>query len=224
VRVVPPRSRVVIDPAMDKVAVKKDELAHGFYELEIDQPGRISVLQRNVDQDSTKAVDELPKLPFESKNAGRGSFAVSNYDVVTPVVDTAGGPVQILVADGERDPWVKGKDGISGADVKLSGNYGVMYRMKIRWKSTDGRGVALVMANPRFDNKWCSALAAAVVVDGKVVALPATQTNFKVLPEAAVIGVWKAAEGGKEQVIELVYSPPGASCLPTPIVLIPVAR
>src|SRR5690606_32651141 len=48
-RRIAPGERVAVDPKMDAAVVRKDQLVHGFYEFEIDQPARITTLQRNPD-------------------------------------------------------------------------------------------------------------------------------------------------------------------------------
>jgi hypothetical protein len=52
--------------------------------------------------------------------------------------------------------------------------------------------------------------------------LPSDRLITKKAPEAILIQVFSPAANGEEQTIHLTYSPPGASCLPTPLVFIPV--
>src|SRR5690606_22497770 len=129
---------------------------------------------------------------------------------------------------GKKDPWVIGTEGVSGQLSRLAGNYGVMYDIELKWKSSDGKGLALVTWNSRSaDNKWCSGMAASMVVSeglhsAGIVKLPEDKTFTKSAPEAVVIQVFKPDAIGTEQILRLKYSPPGASCLPTPLVFIPV--
>jgi hypothetical protein len=197
----------------------------------IDQPGEVSVLQTSPTTSTAAAFARITNiLPGKSQSgAGRGIFGVSNYRLLTQnTIDTKDGVSQIIVADGKQDTWVLGKESNSGKIATLAGNYGVMYNMEIKWKSTDGRGLALVTWNSRSDNgQWCGAMANTMVVSkGKfkdgIIQLPSNKLVTKKAPEAVLVQVFPPAANGEEQTIKLTYSPPGASCLPTPLIFIPV--
>lgn len=230
VRVVEPGAAIAIDEQLERNVVKYDELTHGFYEFVIDQPGEISIIQTDLKTPGPVALARIKTvIPTGHKNAGRGLFGVSNYKVnVTEVLDTKNGVAEIIVADGKKDPWVLGVEGTSGKESVLAGNYGVMYEVEMKWKSTDGKGLALVTWNSRSaDNKWCNGMAATMVVSkGKfkegIIQLPNDRLVTKAAPEAILIQVFPPAKNGEEQTIKFTYSPPGASCLPTPLVFIPV--
>ena len=221
---------VPVDEALEKHVVKYDELVHGFYEFVIDQPAEIAVVQTAPGKSGSEAYNEIKSvIPFNHKNAGRGLFGVSNYKVFNnDVIDTKNGVSELIVADGKKDPWVIGIEGVSGQLSRLAGNYGVMYDIELIWKSSDGKGLALVTWNSRSaDNKWCSGMAASMVVSegvhkAGIVKLPEDKTFTKSAPEAVVIQVFKPDAIGAEQILRLKYSPPGASCLPTPLIFIPV--
>src|SRR5262249_32245788 len=156
----------------------------GFYEFEIDQPGRVSVLQRDPDEVSSEVVRTFPKLPQvlpgkkNGNGAGRGIFSVCNFAVTNEaVIDTTNGAMQLIVADGKRDGWMRGHDGIENTGSRDAGNYGVMYRIRLTRASSDGRGLALLLCNLNARSQWCGRLAAAVrvsegVFPGGVVRLP----------------------------------------------------
>jgi len=88
--------------------------------------------------------------------------------------------------------------------------------------------LALVTWNSRSaDNQWCGGMAASMVVsEGKfpagIIQLPNDRLITKKAPEAILIQVFKPTGNGEEQTLKLTYSPPGASCLPTPLIFIPV--
>lgn len=226
-----PGQAIPIDERLEKNIVKYNELVHGFYEFVIDQPGEVSILQTAPSTPGPEALSQINLVlpPKSHSGAGRGTFGVSNYQVKNKeVIDTKDGPVQIIVADGENDPWVVGREGTSGREATLAGNYGLMYDMEIKWKSSDGKGLALITWNSRADdNKWCGGMAASMVVSkGKfkegIVQLPANRLVTRKAPEAILVQVFPPAPKGKEQTIQLTYSPPGASCLPTPFILVPL--
>ena len=231
IRTVKPGQVIAIDEKLEKNVVKYDELVHGFYEFTIDQPGEISVLQTDLKTSGPKALARIKTVlpPKGHSGAGRGVFGVSNYRVVTDsVYDTKDGVKEIIVADGVLDPWVEGKEKNTPGVAHLAGNYGVIYNIEMKWKSTNGKGLALVTWNSRSDNnQWCGGMANTMVVsDGKfkegIIQLPSDRLITKKAPEAILIQVFKPAANGEEQTIRMTYSPPGASCLPTPLIFIPV--
>ena len=225
--------RMIIDTAMDSTLVFRDQLVHGFYEFEITQPGRIRVFERDPDRDSLSEVDKLPSLPLElagftANGAGRGSYPTNNFLVTNTggvSIETTNGPMRIILADGRRDKSVTGRDGISGTVVKNHGDYGVMYHIKLDWKSSDGRGIVLLMARTYEGGKWCETLSAAMHVNSaywkeNTVAIPTGRVDFGKDGEMVVIQKYPPPTS-REGVIEFDYSPPGASCLPTPMILLP---
>lgn len=229
-RKVEPGMSMAIDDKMEKYIVKYDELAHGIYEFVTDQPGEINIIQTDLNTSGPKALARIKGvLPTRGTNAGRGIFGVSNYGIATPeVLDTKNGAVQIIVADGVRDPWITGMDHSLNKVSKLEGNYGVLYHIELKWKSSDGKGLALVMWNSRGSKTICNGMAATVAVsEGKfkegIVQLPSDKLITRYGPESMLIQVFPPAINGKEQTIKVIYSPPGASCLPTPLVFIPVS-
>lgn len=230
IRTIEPGKILAIDPAHEKAVVKYDELVHGIYEFVIDQPGEISILQTDPKTATATALQRAQVLPSKTlSGAGRGVFGVSNYDVISSdTIDTKNGIIQMIMADGKNDPWVLGREGTTGRVATLAGNYGVMYNVELKWKSTDGRGLALVTWNSRSDNnQWCGGMANTMVVSkGKfkegIIQLPADKLITRKSPEAILIQVFPPASNGEEQTIRFTYSPPGASCLPTPLIFIPV--
>lgn len=229
-RLVKPGAIIPIDEKLERQLVKYDELVHGFYEFVIDQPAEISILQTSPETPGPKAAARITKVASSRHtNAGRGLFGVSNYLIIAKdTLDTNNGPVNLIVADGKSDPWVIGKDASTGGLAKLAGNYGVMYNIEMKWKSTNGKGLALVTWNARAgDNKWCGGMANTVIISkGKfkegVVQLPANELLTKAAPEAVLVQIFPPGKQGEIQTIHMTYSPPGASCLPTPFVFIPV--
>ncbi|RXK82888.1 copper amine oxidase [Filimonas effusa] len=231
IRTVQPGETIAIDPAQEKAIVKYDELVHGIYEFTIDETAEISVIQTTADKDIIKAAAGITTvLPGKSKSgAGRGVFGVSNYRVsADSVIDTKNGISQIIVADGRHDSWVKGIEGSSGAIATLAGNYGVLYNIDLKWKSSNGQGLALVTWNARSDNnQWCGAMANTMIASngkfkGGIIQLPSDKLVTRKAPEAVLVQLFMPDGAGEEQTIHLTYSPPGASCLPTPLVFIPV--
>lgn len=235
IRTVAANARAIIDPRLDAASVTTDQLAHGFYEFEIDQPARISVFQRDPGQSSLELIDTLPKLSrdvpgHDANGAGRGLFTKSDFNVSGRdgfVINTTNGPTRLVLADGRSDRYILGHDSIAQLDsVRDSGNYGVIYRIRLKWRSDDGRGLALLMTRPVRSGQFCRTQAGAVRVNpgvwpGGTVAVPADQVSYGDPGEMVIIQKFPAPPNGSIGEIEITYSPPGASCIPTPIVLAP---
>lgn len=233
VQTIEPGAAVVFDPHLDALRPAYDELVHGWYEFETDQPARLTVLQTFPETPSVEAARRITSiLPprNEGGGAGRGRFPVSTYEVTTTApLDTAAGPVQLVVADGKEDPWITGWDASRNAQAINKGNYGVVYDIRVKRRSSDGRALALVMYNFRTGDKWCDHMAAAVQVSsGKfpagVVPVPGEQLHVTGLDRGVVVQVFEPLPAGQEDEIRIVYTPPGASCLPTPLVFLPVDK
>jgi hypothetical protein len=237
-RTLPPPRKIPVggseplDPAMEAVPVEYDELVHGFYEFEIDQPARLTTLQTTLDTSGPAASARLDR-PLESRKtsgAGRGFFPFSDYAVTAApgyILDSANGPAQLIVADGVDDRWITGHDGNTTVPSQNKGNYGVLYNIRIPRRSSDGRGLALITWNPRSENKWCWATAAAMIVSkgrfpAGLVQIPSDRLIMRGKPEASVIQIFPPVPKGQTDTIELVFSPPGASCLPVPLVFYPI--
>lgn len=218
-----------IDDGMEEAIAEYDDLVHGFYEFEISEPARISVVQTDPKKPSTEAARAIKDvLPVKSvSGAGRGKFPQVNFSVKAKI-DEAKGAQQIIIADGVTDAWITGTESTTpGVTATLKGNYGAMYDIELERKG-DGKSLALLMYNQRFGSKWCDAMAASVLIgeaddeDREVVRVPTDKLNNRSLPEAVVVHVFPPLEKGKREKIHLTYSPPGASCLPTPLVFVPV--
>ncbi len=231
-RTLAPGEAAPIDDALEAARVSYDELVHIFCEIEIDQPARISILQTDPATPGPVAAKKMKDvLPPRSKmGAGRGLFTVSDYTITSSDpkyrIDTANGPVQLIVADGKVDPWITGSDSATTLPVKNDGNYGVMYSIRLERAASDGRALALLTWNPRSRDQWCGGMANAMIVDeGKfpagVVEIP-SPSGFLHGDDVALLQIYPPPPAGETRTIHLMYSPPGASCLPTPLVFVPV--
>jgi hypothetical protein len=155
-------------------------------------------------------------------------FGISNYLVVAQDTFRTSNPASsLIVADGRADPWICGIDGSTGRIMSLAGNYGVIYNIEVKWESRDGKGLALVTWNALSGGKWCGGMANVIKVSkGKftdgLIQLPSDKLITKGYPEALLIQVFLPDPNNKIQTIRMTYTPPGASCLPIPLVFIPV--
>lgn len=230
IRTIKPGEVVPIDEQLENQIVTYDQLVHGIYEFVIDQPAEISVLQTSPDKSGPQAYSQIDTLiPPSGVNAGRGIFPVSNYTVLSAdTIDTRNGVAQMIIADGEDDPWITGTVGLNKDLARNAGNYGVLYHTNIKWKSTDGKGLALITWNSRSaDNQWCGGMGMTMELydennNKTVVQYPSDQLVTRASPEAIVLEIYKPDPTKDVQEIKFTYSPPGASCLPTPLVLVPI--
>jgi hypothetical protein len=230
-RVIAARTAEPLDEAVERSTVKFDELIHAWYEFEIDRPAQVTIVQTDPDTPSPVAAARIRELlpPRSRSGAGRGYYPYSEYEITnTPgqTLDTAQGARQILVADGTLDRWLAGFDSSSMQPVMLKGNYGVLYRMTLRRASSDGRALALLTWNART-RSGCKAMSGCTQVSaGKfpagAVLVPSDAPVVRGADKAVLLQVFPPLPRGESEVIEIVYTPPGASCLPTPLLLLPL--
>src|SRR5665213_1608100 len=233
-----PHACAALDPRLDETIGADPQLIHAFFEFQVSQPARIAVLQRNTNQSSTNIFDTLPILPRQLpgrklSGAGRGVFPTADLAVVNQpgtVLDTAEGVQRLVLADGRRDPWVKGTDGLAGnMEVTNKGSYGVVYRIRLAYTSSDGRGWALLVgAGGRRRGGETRPMAALKVSDGVWnggwIGLAGPRPQVKERGAAALVQEFAPPAGGGTNFVEIIYSPPGGSSLPTPIFFAPFKR
>ncbi len=238
-RVIAPGSLVVIADSGE--VDRRDLLLHALVEFSIDGPlvletaqvdGAVDVADVARVQEAMAGLELLPQiLPGQrASGAGRGQFKDNTFDVAPrdeAIYDTAMGVRQIVVADGQDDPWLSGIDSITGEPTINKGNYGAVYRIRVPYTSSNGKRLAVLMVTARTDNQWCRAATAVVRVNdglhaGGVIELPRDAVRFYQIPEAVVVQTYDATKPDEKGTIEIDYTPPGACCLPTPILLVPI--
>jgi hypothetical protein len=219
--------RANLDEAMSKPVSKEEMLVHGYYELHLSQPARISVAQLDAD-DSIDVIDRLERLPrvlpgWHNSGAGRGLFRESVFEVTTKEgasYDARTGVAVMTVADGKSDRWMAGTDGIDpSTPIVNKGNYGAVYRFDIAIAPSD-KPIAVLMVNPYGASQWCKVAAAAVRTSEGVLDVPSGKVRFNALPDAVLLQTIAPSTSPRRWT--MTYTPPGASCLPTPILLVPM--
>jgi hypothetical protein len=230
-----PHAKAVLDRRLDETKAADPQLVHALYEFQINQPARIAVFQKDAGQVSADIFDALPDLPRQLpgrkvSGAGRGIFPTADLDVVNKkgtVLDSANGVQRLVLADGRLDPWVKGVDGLAGnMEVTNKGSYGVIYHIRLACTSSDGRSWALLVA--AGGRRWggeTRPMPALKLSDGVWaggwVGLSGQRASIKERGAAAVVQEFSAPPGGGTNFVEIIYSPPGGSSLPTPIFFVP---
>jgi hypothetical protein len=220
---VPANGKAVLDPALEKVTVSGDQLTHGIYEFSVDQAATISVIAHDSGQSSVDVIDSLPVLARNENGSGRGLFPTTNFTVAAKAFSTANGAQQLIMADGKTDPWISGHDTLAGLDsVQDVGNYGAMYRVSLPYSTPDGRGFALALSNPTGASDVCRYMATAVTVNGTAVMAPSSGSEMlSAPPQAIILAKIPALAQGASGTLDILFSPPGAACLPAPVMLIP---
>lgn len=231
VRRIPAKGAAPLDTALDFQSADDGELVHAFYEFEINQPARVTVFQRGFEDSSLTVLTNLSKLAltFTNNGAGRGQFNTCDFLVTNApgfLLDTANGSSQLILADGRRDAWLRGRDALTGQTTTNAGNFGTLYRIRLTRASSDGRSLAVMMCQPTPLAENCGGLTAVVKVSkglmpGGVVTLPHDRVTFGGTNQAVILQRFGPMPKGETETIQIVYSPPGACCLPTPILFVP---
>ena len=92
----------------------------------------------------------------------------------------------------------------------------------MKWRSADGKGLALVIWNPRCGAMSATMIASKGKFDSGIIQLPSNKLITKGAPEGILVQLFLPNKNEEEQTINITYSPPAASCLPTPLVFIPI--
>ncbi len=152
--------------------------------------------------------ENLTILPRDDKHI-RGTFSLANRSVSVQLKGDE--PARLIIADGKEDKFLYGKDNNTSTMGRYSllskdtGNYGVVYRVRIGTQQRVG-----VVFSPRG-----GVFAGAGSWDGEAFNLP-NKGILKPQTEYAMIGV---VEPGKEKVLEFI--PPAGSFLPINLIFIP---
>ncbi|MDD4278165.1 hypothetical protein GX645_07360 [Candidatus Sumerlaeota bacterium] len=235
-RTIPVDAMEPLDANMEKTLVEYDALSHAFHEIEISQPARLYVVQCDPETNSVDAAKRAAVIESPKANAGRGLFRLTEYEIENApgyVIDSARGPVQLMVAEGEIDPWTIGMDTTKGTFRKpnysrLAGNYGVLYKCKLKRQSSDGRGLAMLTWNIFKQSMWCGSSVLVVPQNSKGkfptgnIPVPSDKLGIQISPEASILQILPPVPKGKTEEIDFIFTPPGACCLPMPILFVPV--
>lgn len=234
-RMIPIGATVPLDNRLDTATAGRGQLVHAIYEFEINQPAQVTVFQRDPRQKSVAVFRQLPRLPAilpgreKGSGAGRGLFPRCDFIVSNgsgEALDTANGAAQLIVADGQRDPWMRGRDGLEDRESVNVGNYGALYRIRLHTANSDGRGWALFLSQLPGQGEACGKTCAVMKVGtgrtpGRVLMLPRDRVTFGGDGQVVLVQRFPPVPKGETGVVEITYSPPGACCLPTPLIFVP---
>jgi len=205
-------------------------LTHGFYEIYTRQSTQITICGLPYTANTLKTYSSLTIIPATAKNAGRGLFPCSDREItLNSVVDTKNGIKRIPLADwGANDPWIKGFDSTSSRIVANIGNYGVMYTVNLPLQSTDNRDMAILVMCPVANKGGCpyGGVIGTDTVHNQSPAgyfyTPSDLKSFTDTTTASLIGIYSLSK--IPVTISFEFSPPGGSCLPASLLLVPIKK
>lgn len=210
-----------LDGDLDRrvVPVNRTEfLVHSLHDFRVvTGTVRVSTVAVEENADTLASFPSLTLLARD-KNHDRGTYDGLAIDVRVAQYSTADGVTHIRLADGKNDAWLPGGDSTLSRAEPYRGAYGVLYRVRLKLKSPDGRKVALVL-NPRGGGLG-GAVAVAVPKHGKSAGYtPALgRGTVKEKGEAVILGKWNPRETPE---VTILWTPPGAASLPVEWLLIP---
>lgn len=141
--VLQPGEKRVIWGDISKRAMKPQEIITFTGDLSSNAPIRYTSLLVSADRDP---IADLQKLPYLDPNESivRGTFADSTR--VFEYNETLGTrSVKLSLTDNREDPFQLGADGIKGTTAMNSGNYGLLYKLKLNRVAPN----TLILFNPR---------------------------------------------------------------------------
>lgn len=172
-----------------------------FYDVETD--GKVEftfVADNQISQNSLT----LPKLAFDGHV--RGSFPVSE---VQWTIDASSFtvPSRLVIGDNVTDPFQPGYDTIRKQEVKNDGNYGVVYKIH----ADKPRKMAIML------------LAKGGVFKGPI----KINGEIRLVPESGVLTAFDgmqivARTTGKEEALDIEFSPPAGSAFPIDLIFYPL--
>ncbi len=180
---VPAGMRVLLDPALDALHANAQELVHAIYDVSLDAPLKVSFVSVASGEDAASMTASLSLLPADT-NHTRGTFAGAERWLVAAAALDATTLRRFRLGDAPLDAPLSGTDATSGAAATLGGNYGVLYRMRVRLSAP-----AAVAAFARGGD-WGGGAVVPAGTDGTAspVALPTATSALPAGDEAVLLG------------------------------------
>ena len=218
-RTLSPGETVRLDTSFDANSFAKNYLKHGIWDYSMTQPHQVTVCALDHNDNPLNDCPGLSVLPRDTHDRGTFEYTEKVYDTAsTYQIDTANGIVQYPIAwDSANDTDVQGVDETDGTPMELDGNFGILYRMHLNTKSTDGRKLGLLL-NPR-GGTWGGAIwtVAGEEPGGKFLLPPSTGS----LGDNTKGVVWGKWDVGSSFTIWAQFMPTGGSAFPLRAVVVP---
>ncbi|WP_052703147.1 stalk domain-containing protein [Paenibacillus beijingensis] len=185
--------------------IKPDLVYSGYADVVTDRTLRYRIVFVEASKDPLKAVESLSLMDRDNKHV-RGSFnnATRNIDIGEMLGET---PKRIVLGDNKLDPNLDGIDGMTGLLELNTGNFGVVYKMKLKLAPR-----TLVSLNARGGH-----YAGAFLINGQIVPI----TNISILKdngEAAVL----YRSGNYAETVDIVFTVASGSNLPITMMFQPL--
>lgn len=217
---VPAYGRRLLHPKFDQTIVEPEKLVYGIFDFEAKYPLKVSVMMLPVNEDPLRFIDRAQVLPADKSHL-RGTFTGMDRILkgVKPYDGIKDGSVAITLADGILDRYRTGVDATDGSIVENYGNYGILYKIQI---PTKGAGNTKYYLNPQ-GGVYAGALTVrqGTYGRGEMIPTPLNKAYFgdgKRTTDLTFLGEYNNFSS-----IWFDFSPPGASNLPTRLILMPSA-
>jgi hypothetical protein len=194
-------------------------LMTGIYDYSFDKPHQITVCVLYDRDDPLSKCAGYNVLPRDTHQRGTFPNADKVYDTDDGVqIDTVNGIVQLPLASGmTNDSWAVGVDQTDQSAQTLTGNYGVLYKMHLNTKASDGKKLGLLF-NPR-GGAWGGAVwpVSGITAGGKFL-IPASTGSLGDNTKGVVSGKYNP---GSSFTYWMQFMPTGGSALPLRFVVVP---
>ncbi|MBE3577736.1 MAG: hypothetical protein IMX00_08600 [Limnochordales bacterium] len=235
---IPAGGWALLDPVGLSRPVAYNQLIEGLYEGDTDGPIEMLVLAANSPSDLDPA--RFEPIPVPAGEVNRGTFGPADRTVN---LENAGEEAVWLLASGNYyDTFLTGRDELDGNTRVNFGNYGVIYHVNLRLRAgtevaetATGTSSATEAGRGRkvriyFGSGSGCGFAGAILVTagpgaGRVIRIPETPrryfsgygTEMSYIAEVEL-------RPGEETLFSFDFMPPGASCLPALLYILPVAE
>lgn len=212
-------STVRLDTAYDSTNVAPSNLLHGIWDYSFTQAHKITICALDQNDNPLTVCPGLSVLSRDTHQRGTFPYSDKVYDSATGVViDTVDGIQQFPIAGNTtNDTNAVGTDATDSSSQTLAGNYGVLYRMHLETKSSDGQNMGFLF-NPRA-GQWGGAVwALGGVTPGGKFLIPATSGSTGDNTKGAVEGKYSP---GTALNVWLQFMPTGGSAYPLRFLAVP---
>lgn len=198
------QSKVIMTELSDKV-MKHEEVISLIADITSDRTIRYDLVMVPTGKDPIKAMPNLKFLPQDVHK--RGTFQQATRDVLyNELIGTT--PVRLMLGDNSSDPYLVGTDGQTGEYKMNSGNFGVIYRIRLPRVAPN----TLITFNPRG-----GFYSGVVMINGSIVSIP-NVGGSKGTNETSVL----YRTGDREQNLEITFTAAPGSNLPVGILFQPL--
>ncbi|MFD0670204.1 stalk domain-containing protein [Cohnella sp. GCM10027633] len=204
---IPPGESRVLFPAISANVVDPGDVYSLYADASFDRDVQLRIAYVDAGKDIFAILPGLPVL--EMNGHSRGTFP--NADRLMTIDETLGDVKgRLILGDGVFDPRLPGVDETNGAVAANSGNYGVMYTIKLN----DVKPHTAIAVNPRG-----GFYAGAFNVNGRVVY---TTSNTIISNSSEACMLYRT--GDETESVTIAFTPASGSNLPINLLFMPIAQ